>query len=147
MGNVYVAGCVGSAAGGCPGSPSIPTGVGAFQPSYIGKGDGYAARFNAMGVLTGATYLGGWLAPQSPPIGNPDNDSASLVAVAPNGSVVIVGTTFSPYFPGINPAPYPVQYPGVGYVINIFMDLTVLNDGNYVAGSVPRRAIVGAMHR
>lgn len=121
LGNVYVAGCLGSAAGGCPGAPNIPTSAASFQPSYIGNGDGYAARFDAAGALTGATYLGGWQNPQ--PIGGADNDSANLVAVAPNGSVVIAGTTFSPFFPGINPAPSP--YFGVGYVIDMFTDRTV----------------------
>ncbi len=100
-----------------------------FPQSITVDADGdafrFAARFDPSGVLTGATYLGGSQA-----------DIANLIAVAPNGSVVIAGTTVSPDFPSINPPPMLGQTTNVGFVTSMFMDLTVLNAASYVAGVV-----------
>ncbi len=136
LGNVYISGCVGSSLGGCPGAPQIPTGPAAFQQSFIGYGDGYAARFNPAGILTGATYIGGTQMTEPSVADLAYNDIARLIAVAPNGSVVVAGTTNAPDFPGINPPPSLGQSPGVEFVASIFLDLTVLNGGSYAPGVV-----------
>jgi hypothetical protein len=99
-------------------------------------GDGYAARLNPAGILTGATYIGGTQMTEPSIADIAYNDIARFIAVAPNGSVVVAGTTNAPDFPGINPPPSLGQSPGVEFVASIFLDLTVLNGGSYAPGVV-----------
>ena len=80
-GNAFVAGVIGGA--------SLTATPGAFQTSYGGLQDGFVTKFTPGGQRAGATYLGGSL-----------DDTAAFIAAAPNGSVVISGTTVSPDFPG-----------------------------------------------
>jgi uncharacterized protein (TIGR03437 family) len=131
VGNVYVAGCTGNSGNGCTGDSTIPTGPAAFQRAYAGAGDGYAARFDPFGALTGATYLGG-----------SQSDVANFIAVAPNGSVVIAGTTLSSDFPGIAPPVPSGPSGGAPFVAGMFMDLTVLNAASFVPGVVSPGEIV-----
>jgi len=88
-GNAVVAGMAASASN-LPGAPdyTMPAGVGAFQQQYAGGiADVYVAKFTPDGRLVGSTYLGGSLF-----------DWAQAIALAPNGSVVVVGQTSSPDF-------------------------------------------------
>jgi len=79
-GTAYLAG---SAAQGLPVTP------GAFQASYRGGGsDAFLAAFAPAGTLAAATYLGGTAA-----------DTATAVAVGPQGRVAVAGTTHSVDFP------------------------------------------------
>jgi len=119
VGNVYVAGNYQSA--------YFPAGFAAFQTAYAGDGDAFVARFSGSN-LTGATFLGGSGA-----------DTASLIAVAPDGSVVISGTTFSSDFPAIG---LPIPGTGAGYVTSIFADLTIQNAASFIAGAVSPGEIV-----
>ena len=102
----------------------LPVGAGAFQPGYAGgASDVYLARFNPGGQLSGATYLGG-----------SQQDGSSAIALRPNGSVVVSGTTVSPDFPGRQLVPQA----GGSYTASIFISLTALNAASYVAtGIVP----------
>jgi uncharacterized protein (TIGR03437 family) len=117
-GNAYVGGTAGA---------GFSTTLGAFQPDFGGGGlDGFAAKVTPDGQLAGITYLGGSLA-----------DRATQIAVAPNGSVAIAGTTSSPDFPGITG---PTQ--NVGFVTSIFPALTVINAASYAAGALVPGEIV-----
>jgi uncharacterized protein (TIGR03437 family) len=107
----------------------LAIGVAAFQPQYAGGADDvYIARFTPGGSLSGSTYLGGSL-----------TDTASSIAFGPNGSVVVVGTTQSPDFPGIA---QPVPPGGVTFLTSIFPSLTVLNAASYIATQVAPGEIV-----
>ncbi len=128
-GNAVVAGT--AASSGYPNDPymNLPVGVGAFQPGYAGgTSDVYVERFTPEGRFAGATYLGGSQA-----------DGASLIAFAPNGSVVIAGSTQSPDFPGIA---QPVPSAGLVFVTSVFMSLTAQNAGSYVAAEIAPGEIV-----
>jgi uncharacterized protein (TIGR03437 family) len=108
---------------------NLPVGVGAFQPNYAGgTSDAYVARFTPEGQLAGATYLGG-----------SSQDDAELIALAPNGSVVITGGTQSADFPGIE---QPLPLVGAGFVTSIFISMTVENAASYVASAIAPGEIV-----
>jgi uncharacterized protein (TIGR03437 family) len=124
VGNIYVAGNY---------QGNLGTGFAAFQGTYGGNGDAYIARFSAGAMLsgsalTGLTFLGG-----------SQGDTASLIAVAPDGSVVVSGTTFSSDFPAIG---LPIPGTGAGYVTSIFADLTIQNAASFIAGAVSPGEIV-----
>jgi uncharacterized protein (TIGR03437 family) len=113
--------------------PDLPVGAGAFQPGYPGgPSDVYIARFTPSGQLSGATYLGG-----------SQQDAGSAIALRPNGSVVVSGTTQSPDFPGRQSVPQP---PGVlSYTTSVFISLTALNAASYVATSIVPGEIVSLL--
>jgi hypothetical protein len=78
--NVYVAGITPS---------GFPVSSDAGQPCYGGGfGDIFAAKFRGDGSLDSATYLGGSL-----------GEVPNAIAVAPDGSIIVAGTTTSPDFP------------------------------------------------
>jgi hypothetical protein len=52
-------------------------------------------------------------------LGGSQFDDASQIAVAPNGSVMIAGSTFSPDFQAIKTLPTLGQSTGVGFVTSI----------------------------
>jgi uncharacterized protein (TIGR03437 family) len=110
----------------------MPTGAGAFQPQYAGgDSDVYVAKFTPDGQPAGSTYLGG-----------SQTEWPQAIALAPNGSVVVVGLTDSPDFPGA--APPIVLLPGyqAGFATNIFPSLTMQNAASLVATSVAPGEIV-----
>jgi uncharacterized protein (TIGR03437 family) len=117
---------------GVSSSTELPVGAAAFQPEYGGgTTDGYIARFTPTGQLSGATYLGGSLA-----------DSPFLIALSPNGSVVVGGITESPDFPGLTGAFYGASET---FVTSIFPSLTILNAASYVATGIAPGEIVALM--
>jgi uncharacterized protein (TIGR03437 family) len=96
--------------------------VGAFQPEYgDGVSNAYVERFTPGGQVAASTYLGG-----------PQEESAGLIAVGPNGSVVVVGfrsnTVVGPYS-----------------VTSIFPSLTALNSASYVATEIAPGEIVSLL--
>jgi len=121
-GDVFVAGVVANA--------SLESAPWTFQSTFGGgSSDAYAVKFTPDGQLAWATYLGGSQA-----------DSATLIAVAPNGSVVISGTTASPDFPGISGAVS--SNAPAGFVTGLFGSLTVMNAASYIAGAIAPGEIV-----
>jgi hypothetical protein len=66
----------------------------AAQPAVAGGTDGFVAAFDDSGSLLWSTYLGGSA-----------DDSIDLVLPLPDGSVVVVGTTYSADFPSLEPSP------------------------------------------
>ena len=98
----------------------------------------FVERLVPGGVLSGMETLGG-PAVEAPGNANPVYDSASLISVAPNGSVVLSGTTMSGAFPGISE---PVTEFGFEYVTSFFINATVMNAANYTAGIVAPGEIV-----
>jgi uncharacterized protein (TIGR03437 family) len=111
---------------------NLPIGAGAFQPQYAGGDtDVYVTRFTPDGQPAGSTYLGG-----------SQTEWPQAIALAPNGSVVVVGLTNSPDFPGAAP-PVTLQ-PGftAGFATNIFPSLTMQNAASLVATSVAPGEIV-----
>ncbi len=93
LGNIYVAGQA---------DRGFPVTAGADQRCMAGGGaDVFVARFTPDGELAGATYLGG-----------SGFESANAIAVAPDGSVYVAGTTGSTDFPGLsgNTAAQAVQF-------------------------------------
>lgn len=131
-GNAVVAGT--AASSGYPNDPytTLPTGVGAFQPSYAGgSSDIYVERFTPQGQLAGATYLGGSQA-----------DGAALIALEPNGSVVITGVTQSLDFPSLGPGIVPPSPQGLDFVTSIFVSLTAENAASYVSAGIAPGEIV-----
>jgi uncharacterized protein (TIGR03437 family) len=132
-GNAVVAGAAcGISPPGAPDCAMLPVGAGAFQPSYAGSGSNvYVEKFTPDGQTAGATYLGG-----------SGFDYPQAVAFAPNGSVVVVGSTNSPDFPGVS---QPIVVPAgftAGFVTNIFPALTLQNAANLVASSIAPGEIV-----
>ncbi len=98
---------------------NLPVGEGAFQPEYGGgHSDVYVAKFTPEGRLSASTYLGG-----------PRDDSASLVAFGPNGSVVVAGFVSSGSF----------------FVTSVFPSLTVLNSASYVATKIAPGELVSLL--
>jgi DNA-directed RNA polymerase subunit H (RpoH/RPB5) len=84
-GNAYIAGRA---------STGFPVTTGAFQTSHGGGGsDPFVAKLSPTGTLLYATYLGGT---------DGANEQASDIAVGPNGSAYVVGTTRSRNFPVAN---------------------------------------------
>jgi hypothetical protein len=75
---------------GRTGSSDFPTTSGAYDQTYNGgAGDAYVAKLSSTGsTLLWATLLGGSA-----------DDGACSVAIAPSGSVVVVGVTYSANFP------------------------------------------------
>jgi len=132
-GNAVVAGTASSS--GYPNDPymNLPVGVGAFQPGYAGgTSDVYVERFTPEGQFAGATYLGG-----------SQQDQGGLIALAPNGSVVITGVTHSPDFPGLGPGiAQPLPPVGLVFVTSIFISLTAENAASYVATQIAPGEIV-----
>jgi hypothetical protein len=124
-GNAVVAGTASSPAASVTGAPdfaSLPAGVGAFQPEYGGGvSNAYVERFTPDGQVAASTYLGG-----------PQEESAGLIALGPNGSVVVVGfrsnTVVGPYS-----------------VTSFFPSLTVLNSASYVATEIAPGEIVSLL--
>ncbi len=98
----------------------------------------FVERFAPGGVPSGMETLGG-PAVYQPGATYSINDSANAIAVAPNGSVVISGTAVSGDFPGISQA---VASEGVAYATSFFINATVMNAANYVAGVVAPGEIV-----
>lgn len=85
----------------------LPTGPAAFQGNFSGNVlDVYIAKFASSGRLAGASYLGG-----------SSGTGVVMITAAPNGSVVVVGTTQSPDFPGIT---QPLLNGNVTYVTRLF---------------------------
>jgi len=84
------------------------------------------------GQLVGATYLGG-----------SGEDGATLIAVAPNGSVAISGTTQSTDFPGISGIASSTA--PASFVTSIFISLTVLNAASYVPNTIAPGEIVSLL--
>jgi uncharacterized protein (TIGR03437 family) len=81
-GNIFLAG---------DGGPGLPVTAGAAQSCLGGGGsDMYLAEFTPQGNLAAATYLGG-----------SGIDQAQVIAVDPDGTVTVEGTTSSLDFPGI----------------------------------------------
>lgn len=79
---------------GSTGSPDFPTTPGAFQTSVLGFSDVFVARIDPVGgQLRFSTYLGG----TDTVIFRPE--VGEDLALAPDGSVVVVGTASSPDFP------------------------------------------------
>jgi uncharacterized protein (TIGR03437 family) len=121
-GNVFVAGVIANA--------TLESAPWTFQPGFAGgSSDAYAVKFLPDGQVDWATYLGGSQA-----------DGATLLAVAPNGSVVISGTTASPDFPGIS-GPISSNAPA-GFVTSLFGSLTVIDAASYAAGAIAPGEIV-----
>jgi uncharacterized protein (TIGR03437 family) len=103
-----------AAVAGATAERNLPVRVGAFQPEYGGgNSDVYIAKFTPEGHLAASTYLGG-----------PKDDSASLIALDPNGSVVVAG---------------------FASVTSIFPSLTVLNEGSYVASQIAPGELVSLL--
>jgi uncharacterized protein (TIGR03437 family) len=132
-GNAVVAGAASSLMY-FPGAPdyTMPAGAGAFQPQYAGGDtDVYVTRFTPDGQPAGSTYLGG-----------SQTEWPQAIALAPNGSVVVVGLTNSPDFPGAAP-PVTLQ-PGftAGFATNIFPSLTMQNAASLVATGIAPGEIV-----
>jgi len=124
-GNAFVAGAIGGA--------SLTATPGAFQSGYGGGQDGFVMKFTPDGQMAGATYLGGSL-----------DDTASFIAVAPNGSVVISGTTRSPDFPGIG-GPILPNSAATSFATSVFASLTVMNAASYVPNTVAPGEIVSLL--
>lgn len=95
-------------------SADFPATAGAFDTSYNGEWDAFAARINPMGTkVEYATFLGG-----------PTTDIARAIALDPAGRMCVVGKT--------NSSDYPVTPLAIDAIINGFDDafVTVLdNDG------------------
>jgi uncharacterized protein (TIGR03437 family) len=109
---------------------SLPIGTGAFQPEYAGgSSDIYVARFTPAGQLSGSTYLG-----------DPQADSAQGIALLPNGSVVVAGSTYLQDLPSIGVGGG--TYILTNFLTNIFPSLTVENAASFVATSVAPGEIV-----
>lgn len=68
--------------------------VNAVQPAFNGGSDGFVAAFDDGGALLWSTWLGGSA-----------DDSIDWVLPLPDGSVVVVGTTYSADFPSLGPSP------------------------------------------
>jgi len=83
-------------------------------------GDAYVWRISAGGQKTGSEDLGA--------------NSASVVVVAPNGSVVVCGIDYVAGFPGITPGP--TNNAGLAFATSFFMNVTVMNAASFVAGPV-----------
>lgn len=123
VGNAVVAATAGS------NGSNLPTGVGAFQAGYGGgTSDAYVERFTPDGQFAGATYLGG-----------SQQDQALRIALGPDGSVVIAGTTQSSDFPGFTAG---VPREGLVFVTGIFVSLTAQNAASYVAGGIAPGEII-----
>jgi uncharacterized protein (TIGR03437 family) len=99
----------------------------------------FVERLAPGGVLSGMETLGGGAVMNN---GGPANDTAKLIAVAPNGSVVVSGTVVSTNFPGI---PGPIPAGGVAYAAGFFINATVMNAANYTAGVVAPGEIVAIL--
>jgi uncharacterized protein (TIGR03437 family) len=112
VGNAYVAG----------------TNINAAQTVFV-------ERIAPGGVLSGMETLGGSEI-------YPFSDSATNIAVAPNGSVAIAGAVFSNDFPGIAG---PVPSGGFAYACSFFINATVMNAANYTAGVVAPGEIVAIL--
>jgi photosystem II stability/assembly factor-like uncharacterized protein len=67
--------------------------VDAVQPALAGGTDGFVFVFDDTGALLWSTYLGG-----------SGNDSIEWVLPLPDGSVIVVGTTYSTDFPDLQPS-------------------------------------------
>jgi len=120
-GNAVIAGTV-------PGA-SLPVGIGAFQPAYAGGVlDGYVARYTPDGQFSGGSYVGGSQA-----------DEVAVIALRPDGSVVVAGETVSPDFPGVE---QPLPPSGAEFVTSFFVSLTVENAASYVATQIASGEIV-----
>jgi uncharacterized protein (TIGR03437 family) len=83
-------------------------------------GDAYVWRISASGQLTGSEDLGA--------------NSASIVAVAPNGSVVLCGIDYLAGFPGITPGP--ATKTGLAFATSFFISATFMNAASYQGGIV-----------
>jgi uncharacterized protein (TIGR03437 family) len=126
-GNAYVAGTTTTG--------SLPALVGPFQMSLTGgagASDAYALKLTPAGQVAGATYVGESQIP-----------IPTLIAAAPNGSVVISGSTFSSDFPGIGTISD--QQVGATYVTSIFPSLTVVNAASYVPNTIAPGEIVSLL--
>lgn len=85
QGNVYITGRA---------SDGFPTTTGAFQQGHGANGgyDAFVAKLNSTGTLVYSTFLGG----------NGTIEQGDSVAVGPDGSAFVVGTTRSRNFPVLN---------------------------------------------
>lgn len=84
-GHVYVAGS---------GMADVPTTAGTYQPALAGVLDGFILKLDSeLSGITAGTFIGG-----------SSIDDIDSILIAPNGNVVIKGTTISGNFPIANPA-------------------------------------------
>jgi uncharacterized protein (TIGR03437 family) len=96
-GNIFVTGQTSSADFPAPGSP--------FQTTLKGPSDVFLSKFTPAGSLTYSTYLGGEA-----------EEVAMGMAVTPQGSVYLAGTTGSSSFPLVSPLQNVKPGPVVGFV-------------------------------
>lgn len=98
----------------------------------------FVERIAPGGAVSGGEVLGG------PAVGAPGqpvpiNDTANVIAIAPNGSAVISGRAVSGQFPGISE---PITENGFVYVASLFISPTIMSAASYVAGPVAPGEIV-----
>ncbi|HWC13889.1 MAG TPA: SBBP repeat-containing protein, partial [Actinomycetota bacterium] len=124
-GNVFVTGVT---------DGRVPVTEGAFQPEPPGGGDAFVAKLDPAGAPVWATYVGGT-----------HGDVANDVAVGPDGTVYVAGTTLSQDFPttpgalqrefrGQNTGCDPHCY-GDAFVTRLSSDGSTLEYSTYLGGS------------
>jgi hypothetical protein len=115
-GNAYVAGGTSST--------DLPV-LGGFQSAPGGQDDGFVARFSTSGVHTYSTYVGGRF-----------HDYVYGLALGPDGTVYVAGSTESRNFPVVN-ARQPVHGGGWhdGFLLRLSADATAVIYSTYHGGS------------
>jgi uncharacterized protein (TIGR03437 family) len=98
--NIFVTGQTSSGDFPAPGSP--------FQTTLKGASDVFVSKFNPTGSLTYSTYLGGEA-----------EEVAMGMAISPQGSVYLGGTTSSVSFPLVSPLQNVKPAPVVGFVARL----------------------------
>ncbi|MBK6314022.1 MAG: SBBP repeat-containing protein [Blastocatellia bacterium] len=86
--------------------------------------DGFVARVTSAGALSWSTYLGG-----------AGRDAIRAVAVAPNGDVVVTGTTDSSSFPTVEPLQASPGGGGDAFVTRLSPDGSTIRNSTYLGGS------------
>jgi hypothetical protein len=115
-GNVYVAGASSSA--------DLPVSSGAYQTALAGSYDAFVARLSATGSVTYLTYLGGG-----------DSDTATALAVTPEGYAYVAGTTASFNFPVLAPAQASARANGDGFLAILNASGSALLWSSYLGGN------------
>ncbi len=87
--------------------------------------DGFVARVTSAGALSWSTYLGG-----------AGRDAIRAVAVAPNGDVVVTGTTDSSSFPTVEPLQASPGGGGDAFVTRFSPDGSAVRYSTYLGGSI-----------
>lgn len=110
-------------------SPDFPTTVGAYDTVLGGTSDGFAVRLSADGsTVLQSTFLGGSF-----------DENATALAIEPDGTIDVVGTTLSPDFPvtaGAVQSSYAGGgFYGDGFIARLNADLTSLIWASYHGGS------------